>query len=439
MRQTQIWIKIFVIIFIVGSAISWTSSSVHAETQNFSGNFNVEDTDGMYIDISFILGGDSTISFEFSSQCTNQENEYLEFYTSWGGKVAIVQATGIVQPYGPMPMTTGSYRVRLRCRNEMLDPPSVVGYQLTVSSTAISTSFATDPEPDASEAGAITLNKTKSFVGRMGLGGYVGLQDSPWSSSGIDQSDSYYFNFTKDTKIKFKLEYDSNFINNPFFANSYDPGDLEILINKVKDGQTYYVDTFDRWQFSGDISKEITLKEDGMYKVSVRGAYGSLLEKTNYGGYKTTVILNGELGDGAKIGGIQNISTRYWSTVSEEYLTVKEIVPGYTSKIDISIANYYSESIATTLVYGLSVKGGPVKIVGATKLNLIPGGTFAVYKTTLTTPSDTPFALKGDLVVVLYDSNNQTLDTFTTKVDIWSERAEYAIVMATILELLLDD
>ncbi|MBU0944229.1 MAG: hypothetical protein KJ804_22195 [Proteobacteria bacterium] len=147
------------------------------------------------------------------------------------------------------------------------------------------------------------------------------------------------------------------------------------------------------------------------------------------------VILNGEVEASVITGSIQGSSTKYWSNNTEQFYTINDLVPGYKSAIDISLANYYSKSIAATLVYGLSLHGGPIKIVGATQLDLITGGTFAVYKTALITAVDTPLALKGDLVVVLYDSANQVLDTFNTKVDSWSERMGFA--MMPVLMLLL--
>jgi hypothetical protein len=122
-----------------------------------------------------------------------------------------------------------------------------------------------------------------------------------------------------------------------------------------------------------------------------------------------------------ELGEIQDISTRYWDEFDHKFYTVEALVPGWESEIDITIVNRGFSSIAAKLVYGLSVNNGPIKkIDGYTQLNLPADGVFHVYHTTLTTPVDTPDAktLKGNLVTVITDSNNDVLDTSQKVVEI---------------------
>jgi len=288
MRMKKLWKSSFVMLLAGWILIVVTPQFVHASSQHFSGDYSTNDDDGMYVDIPFSLQDDSAVFLEYHSNCTSQENSYFYLFPPWSKQATFAKATDIDQPYGPIPLVRGEYYVRLRCLGEKVDQKVGVEYSLIVSSTPMSTTFSQDQEPDGDEETAINVNGIQPIDGWLGVGGYTELQEDIWTDSGIDYSDVYYLTMNKDTKLQFKLEYDDNFKNNPFFGGSN--GDIQLMIFYVKDGQTYFVHNFDIWTNSGDISEQITIKEGGLFKIYIRGGYSSSLQKGNYGGYRLTIM-----------------------------------------------------------------------------------------------------------------------------------------------------
>lgn len=290
MSMNKLWKRSFVMLLAGWCFIVATSQFVYASSQQFSGNFSTNDDDGMYVDIPFSLQDDAAVFLEYHSECATQENAYIYIFPPWSKQATVEKASDIDQPYGPIPLIKGDYYVRLRCLEERVDQQMTVGYSLIVSSIPISTPFLQDQEPDGDEETAIDITGAgvQSIDGWLGVGGYAGLQDDIWTDSGIDHSDVYYLNINKGAKLQFKLEYDDNFKNNPFFGGSN--GDVQLMIFYVKDDQTFFVHNFDTWTNSGDTSDQITIKEGGLFKVYIRGGYSSSLQKSNYGGYRLTLI-----------------------------------------------------------------------------------------------------------------------------------------------------
>ena len=409
------------------------SPVANSAVQNFSGDFIFyESSIGThYVDVPFTINTHSVASFSYDSLCSNPDNLTILIRSAdfTGDAMSIGFARGVGENSSPIegyPLHQGNYVARLLCNRTIIKQPPDPEWNLTVATNAISISFQQDQEP-ASEIPE-TLNSTKSYSGWLGLWGTPGKVTSV--SNGKDYYDTHFYNMKKGTKIKFKIEWGD------FSTSTNTDIDFAVLLYRFRDGKTYFVHSFANLENSGDMTEEITLLEDGVYQVSFGGAaVGFNDDKKRYGGYKATVILNGEQVPNVKIVGVHKISTQYWSDDLRRYVTVEDLVPGEKSNVDILIENYDPQFVPVTLVYGLSVRNGPITPVGSAKLNIAPSGGIAVYNTTLLTPANTPLALTGNLVVVLYGSANEVLDTFTTKVGIYSP--EHAPIIVPILQLLL--
>jgi hypothetical protein len=289
-KMSRIHVRVMMVALLVaGSSLFMaTSQHVFASSRQFSGNFTQNDENGVYVDIPVTLQTDSVVFLDYQSGCILKEDATLYLFTPWSKQATFAKVSEIEQSYGPFPLVKGDYFVRLHCQRDKAGEQMASGYSVNVSSTPISTLYLQDQEPDANESDAIAITGDQSFDGWLGVGGYIGLKEDTWSDSGIDYSDIYYMNMEKGTKLQFKLEYDDNFTNNPFFGGSN--GDIQLLIYYLKDGQTFFVHNFDIWTNSGDLSEQITLKEGGLFKVYVRGGYSSTLHKSNYGGYRLTIL-----------------------------------------------------------------------------------------------------------------------------------------------------
>ncbi len=309
-RSWQKVCVVFIAVWIVVGANTAAAQVFHGFFP-FRGNAKPGSTSGIYIDIEINLANDSAVHLDYLSECTTQDNAYLQFYTEWGGYIDSVIASEIEMPFGPYPLTKGKYRVRLSCSTETMYANTYVGYKLTVTPRAAST-FANDDEPDPGEDLAVDLKRSKSFTGTIGLGGYIGLKDTGsatciqanWTDNcGIDTSDSYYFNIDKGVRLQFRLDYDKTFIDNPQFDyDGHDGGDLQLRIYYLKDGKYYKVTTFDDWRKSGDLSKQITTQSGGVFRVDIVGAFfrdaegnpQPMPKDKSFGGYRLGVIVNGK-------------------------------------------------------------------------------------------------------------------------------------------------
>lgn len=437
--MSQIFFRkhVVTIFFIVACLFMGFSPMVYGAVQTLTGDFSGKDSEGRwFVDIPFTINAHSEVDIEYDSVCNETARFYLrvaERENITDGEVTLYfiasSTSSIVEN---IPLYQGNYIVRLRCLDRLLSAPPIPEWGLEITSNPVSISFAQDQEPESEEP--VILNSTRSFTGWLGFWGTAGeIHPTAPSDNGRDYYDRHIFYMKKDTKLKFKFEWGE------FRTTTGDPDtDFMVHIYRYRDGNIYWVHDFPALENSGDITEEITLLEEGLYKVDYGGArLGFNIDRKRYGGYKATLILNGEEAPDVKIGGVHKISTRYWSDNLEQYLTREELVPGARSNVDILIANYGSQLVPVTLVYGLSVRNGPITPVGSAKLNIAPGGgSFAVYNTTLLTPANTPLALTGDLVVVLYGSANEVLDTFTTKVGLFSSKLVTIVPM--VFRLLLE-
>ncbi len=447
MSVIRSWQKVAIVFialwFVLGSQLA--AAQVFQGFFPFRGSSDPGSYSPIYHDLEINLANDAAIHFDYLSECANQDNAYMYFYTEWDGRIEAVVASEIEQPYGPFPLIKGKYRVSLGCKHETMKVGTYVGYKLTVTSKVAST-FANDEEPDGGKDSAVDLNKSKSFDGTIGLGGYIGLKDeisatclqgSQEYNCGIDTSDIYYFNIEKDVSLQFKLDYDKTFIDNPQFDyEGHDGGDLQLRIYYLKDGKYYKVTSFDDWRKSGDLSKQITTQSGGVFRVDIVGASfrdadgnpQPMPKELSFGGYRLGVVVNGSPNaENAELGSIQELLSYYWDNKTQEWVPVNALVAGRPSKVNIDIANRGSSSITVKLVHGLSVKGESIEIVGTTELTLPADDSFHTYNTTLETPADIPVSIKGDLVTILYDKDNNVLDTSQTSVDMWGSKHQVAI------------
>jgi len=398
---------------------------VYAGTQTFEGDYQIESHNTVPQVIPFTVAQDSVVYLNFLSECSTQDNSGISFHTSWGSSLIRTnypyypshyrRATDIEQPYGPFPLKSGEYQVTLTCGGETISEGTAVGYSLTVTTTPANARYTSDPEPDWTESDAMDLHATQSFEGSLGYGGYP---------SGGDENDKYYFNLQEGTKYQVKIEYDDTFTDTYGFDRQKDL-QLQVDNNGV----------FLHYQATGSgfITPEYTVGPNwgcpGTWSCPLRiwvnaniyssGSIEPYFPALGYGGYKLTVIINGTEGPNAELGLIKKITSEYWDDDSHRWVTVEALVAGEESTVDINIANRGSSSLAVKLVHGLSVKGGPVKIVGGRLLTLPADNSFHTYHTTLTTPANTPVSVTGDLVTVLYDKDNQILDTSTMRVNMW--------------------
>ncbi len=305
-------------VFITLWIVAGTSS---AAAQVFQGNFpwqgSYNDQGEPYgtsiidIDFTFNIDSASAVHLDFNLECRSQDNAELSLDTEWDGYIIRTKASKIEQPYGPFPLTKGTYRVRLWCYGEKMEVNESVGYSLNVTTVPAST-FAEDEEPDPGKDKAVDINRSQSFEGTIGIAGYFGLKDrgdttclsGNWTDNcGMDPSDQYYFNIAKDVTLQFRLDYDKTFIDNPQFDyNGHDGGDLQLRIYYMKDDEYYWVTSFDDWRRSGDLSKQITTLSGGLFRVDIVGAFfldangqpQHMPKGKSFGGYKLGVIVNGE-------------------------------------------------------------------------------------------------------------------------------------------------
>lgn len=409
-----------------------------AATQVFTGNYQLDLPFYRTIpqEISINVAQDSVVYLDFFSECSTLDDSFIQFQTSWGEDIIYddeswgTKASNIMQPYGPFPLKAGDYLVTLSCGRETFTAGATVGYSLTVSTTTPNLEYAFDPEPDSSEDDPINLYTTRSFEGSLGYGGYIGLKDS-FREFGPDTHDYFYFNLPEGATYQVKVEYDDT------FTDTYGAeDDLDLKLSVDNNG----IFTAHLMTSSGYITPEYTVGPGwGEIRIFMTAAVFPTPEyyfpADGYGGYKFTVIVNGDEAPNAEIETILDISTEYWDEDSRQFKTIGDLLPGWESVINISITNHGSSRIAAKLAHGLSIDGGPVKWVGFDELSL-SGGVTNVYRTTLITPNDTPYSRNAKLVTVLYDSNNNVLDTYQKSVDVWN--LDIRLALTFLIPILLD-
>jgi len=292
--QNQISKKSVLILLLSGCLLFANTLSGYAATQEFTGLFTEKDDkgSGMYARIPVSIDSDSEVSLNFGAGCEYQGNLSFRFNTATNPKEDSFIVTGgdeTVQPMGYYALKKGDYVAEIFCRSEMLNSYTEVEFNVTVVNTPISIGYSaedTEPDPDYER----NITKTTDFSGWLGfVAGYPATTINP---KGGDWADLYMLNMAQGTKVEFKLDFDE-------FKSSNGGRDIafKFRIYRWKDNKTYFVDEFDPITESGQTTKQITLNESGAYKFYVSSSHSSSEAPTDngkYGGYKVTVIINGE-------------------------------------------------------------------------------------------------------------------------------------------------
>ncbi len=181
-------------------------------------------------------------------------------------------------------------RRRIRCRYglDSEDP----NWILSVKTNPINLTFVPEDQEPASMVVTAPTHST-SFSGWLGLWGIPG---DPKNELGVnrlghDISDYKFYSLKKGTRIKFSAVWESYTASTD--AQSYE---MRVRFELYRNGQTYFVTDFDLIENSGDETREITLLEDGVYRITaVDVSYiGTNSDPKEYRAYTMDVILNGE-------------------------------------------------------------------------------------------------------------------------------------------------
>lgn len=308
----------FVTLLLAGGLMI-AGGNAHAESHLFEGVMEYHDEDPMnsdryFANVNFSLTEESTVSLKYTDFCQEFSRPTMTIHNAWGETAAAkIVLEDTPQPWGPLPLAPGTWTVRLDCGargpdREPYPPFDIIPtpYKLGVISEPGQSQFAKDSEytPVSTLNTPITLSSGKTYSGWLGYVGYeaIALNGDDYYHHGIDGADNYYFQAKAGTKIKIKLQYDANlndalrerdigFITYRVYENgnssNYVPWDVVTDLNTM-------------WQTSGDVSKEFTIPQDGTYLFRVfcgtRSNPGpsGMFPRTNYGGYKLSIIVNSE-------------------------------------------------------------------------------------------------------------------------------------------------
>lgn len=402
------------------------AGSAHAVTIPFTGVFEPHEDDKSRGDatVRFSLEQESIVSLTYIPFCKNNNNASMKLYNEWGETPeGWTNLKDYPQPWGPIPLAAGNWTIMLECTGEQFDreeePPNTyipTPYKLIYTKELGQSQFAKDSEsePVAPITNPITITKGISFSGWIGYMGYraIALTGDDYYQFGNDGVDNYYVRLAEGTRIKIKLEYDTSLIN-ALLSSGRDIGFNSFLIKNGNPNNYLPYDVVNdfqnMWQFSGDTSKEFTIPQDGTYLFRVFCGSGPnsagfrFFPKTNYGGYRMSVIVN----EGDPIPSIDigytNLSTTYRDPVSREYVTVDNLfVPGETSRLRIMVSSNTAQQIE--LVAGLSLKTGstygPINPIGLGTCNVSSG--LNVCQIDATLDKNSQGVLRGKLVIVGY-------------------------------------
>lgn len=297
MSRISLWKQMITIFFIAACLFTAFSSTAYGAVQNFSGNFS-EDTSryvNWSVDIPFTIPEHSETDFEFDSLC--EDDVYFYLIIAENKPIAYVDIIShhIVKEKGPdkfvnnIPLSQGDYIARMFCARDVLTSYPDPEWNLKVTSSPISiTGYAPDQEPPSEEP--VNVYSTKSFTGWMGLWGTAGLRsDSSYTRNGRDNDDRFIARMKKGDKLKFKIEWGE-------FRTSTDEAiRFHIYIQYYQDGKTYLFHSgFQNITNNGYVTEEFTLPWDPeLYEIRV-GAFSPEDDVERYGGYKLTLIINGE-------------------------------------------------------------------------------------------------------------------------------------------------
>ncbi len=420
---------------LLAGVLLFTAGNTLAVSVTTSGEFE----EGTSKEVHFSLSQETVVSLNLTLGCKDENNTTMGLYSdNYVERIGARFSQSVdVQPWHPLPLAAGNWKVKFYCNHEYLTDGTPTPYTLTYSKDNLSSVYSKDSEshPVSTPSSPITLTKGQMYSGWMGFVGYKPVALDPYYvyKFGEDGSDCYYFNLKAGTKIKVRLDYDIG-LNDKLYDNDIA---FDIL---PKDSAGPYV-LFEYWQKSGDISKEITIPKDATYVFRVKGMrhFGSGHSFTNfpkekYGGYRMSVIVNGDdplpsIGIGLAI-----ITTTYRDPVSREYVTVNLLVPGETSLLRIPVSSSKYQQIR--LVVGFSLKNGstygPIKPIGLGTCKAFSGYNLCRIDATL---DKNIKGIRGKLVIVGYTDGPNVTQQQT--VSIYDENS--LIVIGPTLNLLLGD
>ncbi len=269
--------------------LSFSPTTAEAESLYFTGTY----PEGYRVlDVPFTLSNHSLVDITYDAACNNVLATDLYLRTGDLASMPLDQlnfkwyniaVSHDETPLEGYPLNKGRYIARISCGSTINpDDPS---WEIRVETSPINLTFTQDDqEPPSMEPTALT--HSTSFSGWLGL---WGKPDDPIFSqdntTGHDISDYRLYSLKKGTKIKFGASWES------FTASTgWRSPVMNARIEFYRDGQTYFVTNFDLLENSGDKTREITLLEDGVYKITAINV--SYSDPKQYRAYTMDVILN---------------------------------------------------------------------------------------------------------------------------------------------------
>ena len=254
--------------------------------QNFSGSF-VDNGSVKYGEVRFTVPEHSEVDFEFSSICENP----LTFSLNGAYNQASVVGHAIAEQYSSnaavdkVPLYKGDYIANISCSGELQNPPPSPQWTMKITNRVINVPYYQEDQEPPSDT-PVDVFSSKSFSGWLDLWGTpASLNPVTYQDNGLDSRDIITVNMKKGTKLKVKVEWE-------FTTTKPDPVDMTIALYRYKNGGLYYVELPFTSTSNPVTSDEITLLEDGVYKIYLTTF--SWTDKKRYGGYRISLIVNGE-------------------------------------------------------------------------------------------------------------------------------------------------
>jgi hypothetical protein len=273
-------------------------ATAEGEELNFTGTYSGEDGYSI-VDVPFTLSSPAVTNIYYGAGCRKVTNTTLHIrkgdlltlpYDEPNIDWYSIAISRDEEPLEGYPLSKGDYIARIRCRYglDSEDP----NWTLSVKTNPMNLPFVPEDQEPASMVATAPTHST-SFSGWLGLWGIPGDPENELGVNrlGHDIADYKFYSLKNGTRIKFSAAWES-------YTASTDaqPSEMRVKIELYRDGHTHFVTDFDLIENSGDETREITLLEDGVYRITAVGVshINTNSDPKEYRTYTMDVILNGE-------------------------------------------------------------------------------------------------------------------------------------------------